>query len=102
MNPYSPQNYRRITALSASALVCLAMLAVVPLLHAQENYFVTYSQELEEPGNLEIAAKSLTGAPKGGNPFAATPLEFEYGFKTSSTTELYLDVQTTATQMTTF
>jgi hypothetical protein len=102
MNSYSPRNSRRIAALSAYALVCLAMLAVVPRLHAQENYFVTYSQELEEPGNLEIAAKSVTGAPKGGNPFAATAVEFEYGVKTWWTTELYLDGQTTASESTLF
>ena len=47
------------------------------LLQAQETYFVTYSHEMEEPGNLEIAAKSLAGAPKGGNPFVATAVEFE-------------------------
>ena len=46
------------------------------LLQAQETYFVTYSHEMEEPGNLEIAAKSLAGAPKGGNPFVATAVEF--------------------------
>jgi hypothetical protein len=71
-------------------------------LHAQENYFVTYSQELEEPGNLEIAAKSVTGSPKGGNPFVATALEFEYGLKTWWTTEVYLDGQTTAGESTVF
>lgn len=71
-------------------------------LQAQENYFVTYSQELEEPGNLEIAAKSITGSPKGGNPFVATALEFEYGLKTWWTTEVYLDGQTTAGESTVF
>jgi len=98
MNLYS----RTILTLSAHALVGLAMFAFVPQLHAQENYFVTYSQELEEPGNLEIATKNVTGAPKGGNPFVATALEFEYGVKTWWTTELYLDGQTTAGESTLF
>jgi hypothetical protein len=98
MNPC----FRQILTLSTDTLVCIAMLGVVPHLHAQENYFVTYSQELEEPGNLEIAAKSVTGAPKGGNPFAATALEFEYGVKTWWTTELYIDGQTTAGESTLF
>jgi len=70
--------------------------------HAQDNYFITYSHELEEPGNLEIAAKSITGSPKGGDAFAATALELEYGVKTWWSTELYLDGQTTAGQSTVF
>jgi hypothetical protein len=80
----------------------LAVLSVSSNLQAQENYFVTYSQELEEPGNLEIAAKSVIGDPKGGNPFIATALEFEYGLKTWWTTEVYLDGQTTAGESTVF
>jgi hypothetical protein len=50
-------------ALYAAALL-LAALSCLPA-HAQEPpYFVTYSQVLEEPGNLEIALKSLAAAPK--------------------------------------
>jgi hypothetical protein len=85
-----------------TAFFLLTMLGLSPGLHAQENYFVTYSQELEEPGNLEIAAKSVAGSPKGGNPFVATALELEYGVKTWWTTELYLDGQTTAGESTVF
>jgi hypothetical protein len=70
--------------------------------YAQENYFITYSHEMEEPGNLELAAKNVTGAPKGGNPFVASALEFEYGVKTWWTTELYLDGQTTFRESTVF
>ena len=29
-------------------------------------YFVTYSHQMEEPGNLEIATRSVTGKPQGG------------------------------------
>ena len=83
------------------ALFAIALLPV-SILHAQENYFVTYSHELEEPGNLEIAAKNIVGAPEAGNPFVATALEFEYGLKTWWTTELYLDGQTTAGESTVF
>ncbi|PYQ43816.1 MAG: hypothetical protein DMG99_05855, partial [Acidobacteria bacterium] len=72
------------------------------LLQAQESYFVTYSHQMEEPGNLEIAAKSLAGAPKGGNPFVATALEFEYGVNGWWTAELYLDGQTTIHESTVF
>ena len=83
------------------AVFSLILAAVSPLA-AQENYFVTYSHELEEPGNLEIAAKSITGSPKAGNPFVASALELEYGVKTWWTTELYLDGQTTAGESTVF
>lgn len=70
--------------------------------HGQDNYFVTYSHELEEPGSLEIEAKNVAGSPKGGKPFAATALELEYGVKTWWTSELYLDGQVTAGESTVF
>ena len=35
---------------------------------AQERpYFVTYSQDMEEPGNLEIETFNVVGNPKGGD-----------------------------------
>ena len=87
----------------SSFLVMLAVAILAPKsLLAQENYFVTYSHELEEPGNLELELKNVTGAPKGGNPFVASALEFEYGVKTWWTTELYLDGQTTVSESTVF
>jgi hypothetical protein len=82
---------------------CAILATLLPsCLQAQENYFVTYSHELEEPGNLEIEMKSVTGSPKGGNPFVASALELEYGLKTWWTAELYLDGQTTASESTVF
>jgi len=40
--------------------------------HAQDKpYFVTYSQDMEEPGNLEIESKSAIGTPRGGHQFGA-------------------------------
>jgi len=69
---------------------------------AQENYFVTYSHEMEEPGNLEIAMKGVTGAPKGGDAFVGAALELEYGVKTWWTSELYLDGQATGGESTLF
>ena len=91
--------HRARSALHAAAFIVLAL--CFPL-HAQDNYFVTYSHDLEEPGNLEITAKSITGAPKSGNPFVATALELEYGMKAWWTTEFYLDGQTTADESTVF
>jgi hypothetical protein len=61
-------------------------------------FFVTYTHQLEEPGNLEFATKSITGAPSGGNGFVAGVAEFEYGATAWWTTELYLDAQSTANQ----
>lgn len=71
-------------------------------LYAQEAYFVTYSHQLEEPGNLEIESKSLTGSTRGDNAFVANNLELEYGVKGWWTTELYLDGQSTVGESTVF
>ena len=69
--------------------------------HAQDKpYFVTYSQDLEEPGNLEIESKSAIGTPNGGNQFGALAGEFEYGATAWWTTELYLDGQGTISEST--
>ena len=70
--------------------------------HGQENYFITYTHQMEEPGNLEVAIRSVHGFPDGGNAFAGSALEFEYGVKTWWTSELYLDGQTTAGESTLF
>ncbi len=81
----------------------LLFLALFPLsAFAQENYFVTYSHQMEEPGNLEIAQKSVFGNPHGGNSFLGSALEFEYGVKAWWTTELYLDGQVTANESAAF
>jgi hypothetical protein len=57
---------------------------------------------MEEPGNLEVATKSVTARPDSGNRFLASALEFEYGVKAWWTTELYLDGQTTSNESTLF
>ena len=69
---------------------------------AQETYFVTYSHQMEEPGNLEIGVKSVVGSPSGANAFIGNALEFEYGVKAWWTSELYLDGQSTAHESTVF
>ena len=72
-------------------------------LHAQERpYFVTYSHEMEEPGNLEIESFNAVGNPPGGNLFVGSNLEFEYGVKTWWTSEFYLDGQSTQHESTIF
>ncbi len=65
-------------------------------------FFITYSHQMEEPGNLEFAAKNVMGKPDGGNRFLGTTAEFEYGVKGWWTSELYLDGQATRAQSTLF
>ncbi len=69
---------------------------------AQENYFITYTHHMEEPGTLEISNKSVSGFPHAGNAFWGSALEFEYGVKTWWTSELYLDGQSTVGESTLF
>ncbi len=70
---------------------------------AQEPpYFVTYSEALEEPGNLEIALKGMTAQPKNANGFFSPTLELEYGAKAWWTTELYLQGVAVANDSTIF
>jgi hypothetical protein len=69
---------------------------------AQENYFITYSHQMEEPGNLELATKNVSGFPAGGNSFLGSAVELEYGVKASWTSELYLDGQSTTRESTLF
>lgn len=59
-------------------------------------YFVTYSHDLEEPGNLEIETKSALARPEHGHHYGALATELEYGARAWWTTELYLDGQATA------
>jgi hypothetical protein len=87
------------------ALLFLALLCAAPHTTAQAQeppYFVTYSEALEEPGNLEVAQKGTTGSPKDANAFYSATLELEYGAKAWWTTELYLQGQATANDSTIF
>jgi hypothetical protein len=96
--PVSRQSFK-----AAAMLLCLASLLTIPRCSsAQENYFVTYTHHMEEPGNLEFATKSVSGFPKAGNAFWGNAIEMEYGVKTWWTSELYLDSQTTANESSLF
>ena len=88
----------------STALMALGFLSVcAETARAQEPpYLVTYSDALEEPGNLEIAFKGVQGSPKNGNAFTGGVLELEYGVKGWWTTELYLDGQSTRNDSTLF
>src|SRR5579862_4822992 len=70
---------------------------------AQERpYFITYSHEMEEPGNLDIELFNVSGKPPNANRFLGSNIEFEYGVKTWWTTEFYLDGQMTQHDSTIF
>lgn len=87
------QRGRAFWGLFAAALLWLA---AAPAARAQEGpYFVTYSQHMEEPGNLEIEFKPTTAKPGGGNRFYSGLTEFEYGATRWWTTEFYLEGQST-------
>lgn len=91
--------------LSTKPLPLLAAGAVFALVwptRAESPYFVTYSHKMEEPGNLEIATRSMTGKPKSGNRFVSTVTELEYGLKAWWTAELYLDGQATSKESAVF
>lgn len=84
-------------------LLLLSCVAAFKVAGAQEPpYFVTYSDALEEPGNLEIATKNTAGSPRDANAFISSTLELEYGATAWWTTELYLQGQATANDSTLF
>ena len=80
----------------------LALLYTLHATAAEGPFFVTYTHQMEEPGNLEIATKSVIGKPPNANRFLGSVLEFEYGVKGCWTTELYLDGQSTRNDSTVF
>lgn len=87
-------NYRQPAArllLAFSGLIVLHSDAYA----GEGPFFVTYTHQIEEPGNLEITIKNITGKPGDGNRFLGSALELEYGLKGWWTTEVYLDGQAT-------
>jgi hypothetical protein len=84
-------------------LILLLGLCECAAIRAQEPpYFVTYSDVMEEPGNLEISYKGINAAPKNANGFNSATVEFEYGLKAYWTTEVYLSGQSTQNDSTIF
>ena len=89
--------------ISKISVVMTALLCGCSLVCAAEGpYFVTYTHQLEEQGNLDIENRSVLGRPSGGNPFLGSATEFEYGLLGWWTTEFYLDGQATANDSTVF
>ncbi|HEY1732530.1 MAG TPA: hypothetical protein VGG15_12310 [Terriglobales bacterium] len=85
-----------------TALLGCALLLASASFAQEKPYFVTYSSDLEEPGNLEVSSKTVQASPQYGNPFLSETLEFEYGAKAWWTTELYLSGQHTLNDSTVF
>ncbi len=94
----------RKTVLGWALLLGLPLTTFLPEgARAQEKpYFVTYSYDLEEPGDLDIETKTALARPDGSNRFGASALELEYGVFAWWTSELYLDGQATAKDSTIF
>jgi hypothetical protein len=82
--------------------VCLPFLSTPFAVTQDKPYFVTYSHDLEEFGNLEIETKTALARPEDGSQFGATAMELEYGTRAWWTTELYLDGQATGGDSTVF
>jgi hypothetical protein len=72
------------------------MMLLLPACWGGEGpFFITYTHQMEEPGNLELATKNVTGKPGDGSRFLGSTTELEYGIKGWWTTEFYLDGQAT-------
>ena len=76
-------------------LLSLLFALSVPLFGADGPFFITYTHRMEEPGNLEIANRSITGKPNDGNRFFGSATELEYGLKGWWSTAVYFEGQAT-------
>ncbi len=77
-------------------LVMLAALLLPACRAAEGPFFITYTHQMEEPRNLEMMTKNVTGKPGAGNRFLGSAAELEYGVTAWWTSELYLDGQATS------
>lgn len=87
---------KRVLGCCTGLVFCLPALLPTPARAQDKPYFVTYSHDLEEPGNLEIETKTALAHPDGSTHYGASALELEYGVLGWWTSELYLDGQATA------
>lgn len=93
---------RRLFSSRVSITVAVVLGLAAGSYGQERPYFVTYSHEMEEPGNLEIETYGAVGQPPGGNAFLGNATEFEYGMKAWWTTEFYLDGSIVANDSTIF
>ncbi len=94
--------FKTAVCLAFCLALSLSLWLAAPASAQEKPYFVTYSHDLEEPGNLEIETKTAIARPEDSTQFGATALEFEYGVFAWWTSELYLDGQATAQDSTIF
>jgi hypothetical protein len=87
----------RLAIVRRSALIVgWELMMLLPACWGGEGpFFITYTHQMEEPGNLELATKNVTGKPGDGSRFLGSTTELEYGIKGWWTTEFYLDGQAT-------
>src|SRR5277367_5804683 len=85
-----------------ASVFCFLLVSCAALRAQEPPYFVTYSDAMEEPGNLEISYKGIQAAPKNTNAFNSATVELEYGLKGWWTTEFYLSGQNTQNDSTIF
>src|SRR5258708_29108764 len=86
-------------------LQLVLLLAVfAPTCPAQEGpLFVTYSHHMEEPGNLDVETSATSGIPRSGQRFYVAPyLELEYGVTAQSTSEIYIEADSSWASTTVF
>jgi hypothetical protein len=91
--------------MKSKLFICLCVLLSTvcsPVRGGEGPYFVSYSQQMEEPGNLEVENSNLLGKPSSGNRFLGSAFELEYGLLGWWTTEVYLDGQVTFSDSTVF
>ena len=94
---------KRTGTLRSVVLAAVGAFAVLPAARAGEGpFFITYTHQMEEPGNLEFSANGVFGAPSGGDRFLGATIEVEYGVKGWWASEWYLDGQTTHNQSAVF
>jgi hypothetical protein len=91
--------FRSLWTLSALIIVILAS----PSSWAGDGPFmITYTHQMEEKGDMEIATMGVTGNPSNGNRFLGVATELEYGLTDRWVTSLYLDGQATDSRSATF
>src|SRR5947199_326407 len=91
-----------IRRLFLTTLACLTGAEFPQSAKAEKPYFVTYDDQMEEPGNFELSFNPVVGLPQRNRAFVGSSTEFEYGAKGWWTTEFYLDSQSTRRDSTIF
>ncbi len=87
------RNFSILLFLVACAIYLLTTTG--PILAQDRPYFVSYSHDLEEPGEICVEAKTALAKPDVSGTFGAAATEFEYGVREWWTAEAYFDVQAT-------